>query len=41
MLAQYTDEQLAFLAEVLRRGRELQERETQRVRGLRVGCPNG
>jgi DNA-binding MarR family transcriptional regulator len=34
LLAGYTDEQLTFLAEVLRRGRELQEREASRIRSI-------
>jgi DNA-binding MarR family transcriptional regulator len=34
MLREYDDRQLAFLAEVLRRGRELQEREADRIRSL-------
>jgi DNA-binding MarR family transcriptional regulator len=35
LLADCTDEQLAFLADVLRRGRELQEREARRIRSIR------
>ena len=39
MLAEYDDERLAFLAEVLRRGRELQEREAGRIRAMRPAGP--
>lgn len=35
-LAEYSDEQLAFLVDFLRRGRELQEREAERIRGMTV-----
>ncbi len=34
LLEGYSDDQLAFLAEVLRRGRELQEQEARRIRSL-------
>jgi DNA-binding MarR family transcriptional regulator len=37
-LAEYSDEQLAFLIDFLRRGRELQEREAQRIRAMRVAA---
>jgi DNA-binding MarR family transcriptional regulator len=33
-LADYSDDQLAFLVDFLRRGRELQEREAERIRGM-------
>ena len=35
-LAEYSAEQLAFLVDFLRRGRELQEREAARVRQMAV-----